>query len=109
MDLQATGRGGLKVSQAARACDHPDCSLPAVRRCYFCENVCCEQHVNVQNGAMCFACAHKEQEKRAERERAAAEAQAKASGCLISLLLPVSFVLLNRLRLGRNFRRPEPQ
>ena len=86
-----------------RICAHPECSEPAVRRCYFCENVCCERHVTVKNGAMCFACAQKEQEKREERERAAqeAQAQAKGSGCMMALVLPASLLLVPLMR-----RRP---
>lgn len=90
-------------------CARPDCSAPAVRRCYFCENTCCENHITVSNGAICFACSAKLQAERKERERAAAEARAaaqarsKGSGCLLTLL-PLACILCAI----RSRRRPKP-
>ena len=88
-------------------CAHRECSEQAVRRCYFCDNVCCERHITVKNGAMCFACAQTEQEKQEERERAAQEAQAraKASGCMMALVLPAGLLLVPLIRLRPRFRR----
>jgi hypothetical protein len=86
---------------SAPTCAHPECSEPAVRRCYFCERVCCERHITVNNGAMCHACAQTAQEQREERERAReAAAQAQSSGCLgvLALLASLLLVLLMRPR-----------
>ena len=73
----------------AHACAHPDCAKPAVRRCYFCPNWCCAEHLTVSgSGAICYACSAKEREKHEERKRQAqaAQAAAKGSGCLMAFI-----------------------
>src|SRR5215210_4489490 len=90
-----------------RTCDYPGCSEPVARRCYFCENSCCERHITVANGSIRYACAGKEQEKQEERERAAREAQerARASGCLLALAAAMLLLRLPFTHSRPRFRR----
>jgi hypothetical protein len=77
----------------ASPCAHPTCSEPPVRRCYFCERLCCGNHITLTNGAICYACAADEKAKQTERAALDAEARGKASGCLLLLLAPVTLLL----------------
>lgn len=83
-------------------CVKQGCSGPVTRRCYFCENSFCRDHVTVTNGAICEACRQRENQKqearRQEQERRRQEAQtaAKGSGCLVAIVL-LGLPLLSRI------------